>query len=116
MARAMKCDVCGSYYDPYNTGFDYGSGVSINAFKFVRETSNDEYHQPTKSLCKECLKRIERATNPKTARIEEKAINYSLNCLDDILRYAKDHPEHETIEYTFKVLDQIVERLNEASI
>ena len=56
MADAKKCDICGTYYDRYNTS--KAGGVCPNQITFQQETTTSVNDFKTYDACPNCLKDI----------------------------------------------------------
>ena len=57
MSRALKCDICGCFYEPYN---QYSSANGPNSIRYFREDDNgDRYiHGGYMDCCPECMDAI----------------------------------------------------------
>ena len=62
MAIARKCDICGTYYEPYNIANSKREVESNrNAIAFVSINDNDKYFSSTPmDCCPKCLESIRR--------------------------------------------------------
>ena len=61
MALALKCDICGNFYDRYNTNAqDNNGGNSFAYFNLVRIGGQDGYHKNGHYIdcCPECMESI----------------------------------------------------------
>lgn len=57
MAKAMRCDICQKFYDPYNTSHNV---VKPNHIKLCQEYEDGDLDEDILDCCPTCMKSIEK--------------------------------------------------------